>query len=188
MQKIITVFTLLLVLLTASFMASCDDESDTPTPTDYQLKEQSRVVAEEFVTSSPTVLFDAIEGTLQQIDDAAPAGIEAWKYSYQFKCTHPGYGDRSGDESLKEETTYHEAVIKVSAGEVKKAVIDNEWDMIEQEGTDEWTWGEAGKQAAYGVVSVFAVLILLTLLTMLTSSIIRKMESKNNPPAEDKQH
>lgn len=189
-MKRITPFLVLMILFPALVgMGACDDDSDTTEPTDYQLKELSRAKAEEYVRQSPTFVFDGIEGSLKQIEGAQPAGIESWRFRFEFENEHPGYGDRQEEEDLASEVIRHEAEITVVDGEeITRAVIDNEWDMIEQKDIDDWEWSDAGKQAIYGVVSVFVVLLLLTLLTMFASSIIRKMETVPNPDNGKGQH
>jgi hypothetical protein len=48
-----------------------------------------------------------------------------------FECRQPGYGDRTG-QVLAQVITPHEIRIVVSAGEVLSAVIDGEWDELNQ--------------------------------------------------------
>lgn len=188
MRTISLLFALLIIGLLALSFAACDDDSDTSEPTDYQIKERSRIKAQDFVRQSPTFMFDGIESSLKQIESAQPAGINSWRFQFEFDSEHPGYGDRQ-KENLVEEVTRHEAEITVVDGEeITRAVIDNEWDMIDQKDIDDWEWSDAGKQAVYGVVSVFVVLLLLTLLTMFASSVIRKMETIPNPDNGKGQH
>lgn len=176
--KAAMIVVMVILSLTVLLLTGCDDDSDTPTPSDYELKESSRLIAQEFVRNSPTFQFDGIDGSLQQIEGAVPSGIESWRFRYRFDSQHPGYGDRSSEGGLIEEMTHHEAEITVSKGEVTRAVMDNEWDMLDQKETNEWEWGDAGKQALYGIISVFVVLSLLTLLTWLAGYIIKKLEKE----------
>lgn len=188
MRKIAVLTILLIMGLAIMLLAACDDESETPTPSDYELREQSRQIAEEFVRSSPTFQFDGIDESLMQLDTEEPAGIEAWKFTYEFESAYPGFGDRSSDESLAKNVTRHEAEVTVSKNEITRAILDGEWDMVDQEGTDEWEWSEAGEQALYGIVSVFVILILLILLTRLSGIVIAKIEKTNDDTSTKKQH
>ena len=54
-------------------------------------------------------------------------------------------------------------------------------------GSDDWTWGDAGEQALYGIISVFAILTILTLLTWAAGKIVPRFENRRNPDNE-KQH
>jgi len=169
-------------------LAACDGESDTPNSSDYELKESSRTIAWEFVRNSPTFQFDGIDETLHQIEGAAPSGVESWRFRYRFDSEHPGYGDRSSEGGLIEEITHHEAEITVSKGEVTRAVMDKEWNMLDQKETSDWEWSDAGRQALYGIVSVFVVLSLLTFLTWLAGSIIKKLERGQNTADSGQTH
>lgn len=42
-----------------------------------------------------------------------------------------------------------------------------------------WTWGEAGEQAIYGILTVFIILILLTYLTRLSGIIVARIDKAN---------
>ena len=52
----------------------------------------------------------------------------------------------------------------------------------------DWTWGEAGEQALYGILSVFAILILLTLLTWVAGKVVPRIEKGRNTNHDAKQH
>jgi outer membrane murein-binding lipoprotein Lpp len=106
-------------------------------------EEASRQIAEEFVLNSPTFVFDGIENTLVLTNTAAftkavispdaPAhDTRGWEFTFEFESRHAGYGDRTG-QVLAQVITPHEAVITVEQGEVTSAVMDGEWDMINQE-------------------------------------------------------
>lgn len=162
---------LMLAILGAGVSRAAADE-------DGHTKVESRRIAREYVVNSPTFVFDGIPDSLEEIEDPMPAGPSAWRFTFWFKCEHAGYGDRSG-RVLESKVTAHEALVTVAKGEVVKAELDGEWDMIEQAPADEWSWGDAGKQALYGVLSVFVILILLTLLTRLSGAVISRIEPKS---------
>ena len=174
-------FILLIIGLLALSLAACDDDSETPTADDsvWKVKQESRQIAEDFLLNSPTFAYDGIDESVEQAPGEEAAGPDKWRFLFSFSCAHEGYGDRS-DKQLAEKETYHEALITVSEGEVTRAVINNDWDMLDQKESDDWSWGEAGKQALYGIISVFTILILLTLLTRVSGSIISRIEKKQN--------
>lgn len=51
-----------------------------------------------------------------------------------------------------------------------------------------WTWGEAGKQAFYGIISVFVILILLTLLTWVAGKVVPRFEKGRDANNDTKSH
>lgn len=116
-------------------------------------------IAEDFLRSSPTFLFDGIENSLVLVNTGAysertisgegPAGeiTKGWELTYRFESRHAGYGDRTG-AMLAQVITPHEAVIAVENNEVKSAVMDGQWDMINQKMVgSEYTEEAAGKTA-----------------------------------------
>ena len=181
MRKTGIILVLPLILLAALLMASCDSDSDSISSDDsvWKLKKDSQQIAENYLLDSPTFTFDGIKDSFEQSPEAEAAGPDKWRFLFSFTSTYEDYGDRS-DEQLVKKETYHEAYITVFDGEVIKAVMDNYWDMIEQKSADDWNWGDAGKQALYGIISVFTILIVLTILTRAMGSIIYKMEHKQN--------
>jgi hypothetical protein len=180
-RKAGAIFILLVLVLVTFSLAACDSDSDSTTADDstWRVKKESRGIAEDFLKSSPTFAYDGIESSIEQALGAEAVGPDKWRFLFGFACEHEGYGDRS-DESLARKDTYHEALITVDNGEVVNAVVDSDWDMIEQKRREDWGWGEAGEQALYGVISVFFILILLTILTRVSGSIISNIESKQN--------
>lgn len=104
----------------------------------------ARQRAEEFVRTSPTFLYDGIEDTLEytnsagyaektiSISDTVSEEVHGWEFTFVFESGHAGYGDRTG-EMLAQVVTPHEAVIKVEEGQIKSAIMDGVWDMINQE-------------------------------------------------------
>ncbi len=95
-------------------------------------EETSRKVAEEFVRSSPTFVFDGIPETLELVETLEPDIENAWTFVFHFDSLHAGYGDRTG-EAVAQVITPHEAHITVEDGEVISALMDEQWDMIQQE-------------------------------------------------------
>jgi len=94
-------------------------------------QEESQKVAEEFVKSSPTFMFDGIEDTLLLADTWTARCPFCWISVYEFDSANAGYGDRTG-QALAEVITHHRAVITVQQLEVTSAIMDEKWDMIKQ--------------------------------------------------------
>jgi hypothetical protein len=95
-------------------------------------EEESCQIAENYVSNSPTFTFDGIQDTLQLVEILYPDSEDALQFVFQFESRHPGYGNRSG-QILAQVVTPHQAVITIEHGEIKSALIDEKWDMIEQQ-------------------------------------------------------
>jgi len=95
-------------------------------------KEGSEQIALDFVTNSPTFVFDGIEDTLELVDSIEVSIPLTWMFVVKFESAHAGYGDRTG-RMLAEVITPHEVSIAVEQGEIVYASMDNVWDMINQE-------------------------------------------------------
>lgn len=93
--------------------------------------EDSRGVAEAYLSSSPTFAFDGIEDTVELVGDVTMRCPYCWAFEFEFQCSHAGYGDRTG-QVLAQVITEHSAWIVVHRGEVVQAVMDGVWDMMEQ--------------------------------------------------------
>lgn len=119
--------TLAIVTATAGACATLDNGTDGK-----MTEEESCQIAESYVSSRPTFSFDGIQGTLQLVETLYPDSKNAWQFVFQFESRHPGYGDRSG-QILAQLVTPHEAVITIEYGEVKSALMDEKWDMMEQQ-------------------------------------------------------
>ena len=94
-------------------------------------EEGSREIAEEFLRKSPTFVFDGIEDTLKLTDTLRPRCPYCWVFVFEFDSRHAGYGDRTG-QALAQVITPHKVSIAVEQLEIKSAVMDEKWDMINQ--------------------------------------------------------
>ena len=94
--------------------------------------EDSRSIAEEYLKSSPTFVFDGMEDTIKLVGDWTMRCPYCWAFEFEFQCSHAGYGDRTG-QVVAQVITRHTASIAVHRGEVVQAVMDGVWDMMEQE-------------------------------------------------------
>lgn len=98
-------------------------------------EERSRELAREFIVSSPTFSFDGIQESLVLAETLYPDIEYAWQFIFEFDCRHPGYGNRA-DQVLAQVITPHRASIAIEKYEVISAIMDDQWDMINQEPTD----------------------------------------------------
>lgn len=101
---------------------SCSQSSATS-------QEKSQKIAEEFVKAEATFKFDGIPETLK-VTSTTVMG-DGWKYTIEFDSRHAGYGNRSG-QVLAEVITHRMAEITVQDELVRTALMDGQWDMINQ--------------------------------------------------------
>jgi hypothetical protein len=89
-------------------------------------------IALDFIKGGPTYAFDGVEGTLTLTNTQTLQTPNTWQFTYEFDCSHAGYGDRSG-QSPAEALTHHVAVITVENGSVTSAILDGAWNELTQE-------------------------------------------------------
>ena len=118
---ILTFISVFLVILPFAFIACTQSPAGS--------KEGSQRVAEDFVSLDTTFRFDGIPETLE-VTNIISVG-NGWKYTIEFDSRHAGYGNRSG-QALAEVITHHVAEVTIQAGLVTTAIMDGEWDMINQ--------------------------------------------------------
>jgi hypothetical protein len=92
---------------------------------------ESEKAAHNFVQNSSTYTFDGMSETLELVNTRGLEDASSWEFTYRFESRHAGYGNREG-QMLAQVITPHEAMITVENGEVKSAVMDEKWDMINQ--------------------------------------------------------
>ncbi len=95
-------------------------------------EDAARDMAEDFVRNSPTFAFDGIPATLGLVETVYPDIENAWTFVFEFQSAYAGYGDRTG-QMLAQVITPHEIHITVQNGEVVSALMDGQWNMINQE-------------------------------------------------------
>jgi len=110
-----------------------DGDITESVPLTQMSEETSKVIAEDFVKSSPTFAYDGMEETLQLTDTVSLSRCPfCWVFRIEFDSRAAGYGDRTG-LMLAQVITHHEVMVTVELHEVVTAVMDEQWDMIHQE-------------------------------------------------------
>jgi len=94
--------------------------------------ETSRGIARDIVVNSPTFKYDGIEETLALTEEVVLRCPFCWQFVYEFDSSHAGYGDRTG-QVLAQVITHHRAVITIDHGRITRAVMDDCWDMLNQQ-------------------------------------------------------
>jgi hypothetical protein len=132
-QKGFLQFIVLPLVLALLLETGCVEPGDSQKAKERTLsEEESQRIALEYLRSSSTFAFDGMEDTLKLVSTTAQPKPYSWQFEYEFKCRHAGYGDRTG-MILAQVITSHRAQIVVEEGEVIRAVLDDEWDMLRQQ-------------------------------------------------------
>ncbi|MBU7032585.1 MAG: hypothetical protein HXS53_08640 [Theionarchaea archaeon] len=85
----------------------------------------------EFIQKAPTFSFDGIRKTLQ-ITAIEPSGCDGcFTVTVKFTCRSAGYGNRTS-LFLVSRPTEHMALIHIQRGTITQALIDNQWDELNQ--------------------------------------------------------
>lgn len=89
------------------------------------------IVKDFMISRSETYKFDGRTDTLS-IEKIVPVGCAGcFDVIASFISKNTGYGDRSS-EGLSSSETFHEALFTIENGEIKKATLDETWNMIDQ--------------------------------------------------------
>ena len=112
------------------------DVQPTATPTEPSspgeaTKEESRQIALDYLTNSPTFQFDGVADSIELVEVMDAFCPYCWGYVFEFDSAHSGYGDRSG-QALAQVITNHKMIVSVSNGNVDGATIDDFWDVEKQ--------------------------------------------------------
>jgi hypothetical protein len=116
----------------------CGLEIEAPSPGEDKLEtitkvsqEESEEIARNYLLNCPTFRFDGIKDTVELAATNQAVCPYCWQFVFEFQCRHAGYGDRTG-QTLAQVITPHTASITVDQGEVVSAIMDDQWDMMEQ--------------------------------------------------------
>lgn len=105
------------------------NQEESPSKGTYT-EEESLNIAREFVVNSSTYKFDGEE--LRHVETIPGECSTCWVFVFEFTSRHAGYGDRS-KQMLIQVMTKHTAKVTVENGKVMSAVLDDVWDMINEE-------------------------------------------------------
>ena len=98
--------------------------------------ERAEQIAKEFIVQAPTFKFDGLIETVNIIETRI---LESFPVQYivliEFDSRHGGYGDRMG-QFLPQVITSHHAEIRVVNDNVVSAILDDQWDEINQKQLD----------------------------------------------------
>ena len=95
--------------------------------------ERAIKIAEEFILQSPTFKFDGITESLEIVEFVTLESIPPiYNIQISFDSMNAGFGNRAG-QALAEVITHHEAFVVVIREHVVSAIIDDQWDELNQE-------------------------------------------------------
>lgn len=91
-------------------------------------EDRARDIGLDFVKADKTYKFDGMEDTLKVSYNRTLDG-NVYEIIAEFTSAHGGYGDRTG-EMVLQVLTDHRAVIHVKDDKIIYAVMDDQWDMV----------------------------------------------------------
>jgi hypothetical protein len=93
-------------------------------------EDRARDIALDFMLADETYMFDGMKDTLKvYYKDTVKQGT--FEICAEFTSAHGGYGDRK-DKMVTEALTPHKALIVVNDFKVQSAIMDGQWDMINE--------------------------------------------------------
>lgn len=111
------------------FLYDFDESQDTINGSEEETQKM-RDISKQFIITSPTFSYDGISDSLEiqiiSLDEASGFLVEG-----KFKTNHSGFGNRVNLD-LPEEITLHIIEMLIVDKKVISAVIDNQWDEINQ--------------------------------------------------------
>jgi len=85
----------------------------------------------QFIMTSPTFSYDGIPDSLKIKITSADSSNTKFLLEGKFKTLHTGYGNRENSD-LPEDITLHTILVSVVDEQIISAVIDNQWDELNQ--------------------------------------------------------
>lgn len=101
---------------------------------DELTKDESQKIIDftkQFIMTSPTFSYDGIPDSLEIKITSADASNSGFLLEGKFKTLHNGYGNRENSD-LPEDITLHTILVSVVDEKIISAVIDNQWDELNQ--------------------------------------------------------
>lgn len=85
----------------------------------------------QFIMSSPTFFYDGVPDSLELEIVSSDASNTEFLLEGKFKTLHTGYGNRENMD-LPEDVTLHTILVSIVDEKIISAVIDNQWDELNQ--------------------------------------------------------
>ncbi|MGD2106439.1 MAG: hypothetical protein PVH93_02430 [Nitrosopumilaceae archaeon] len=128
-KGVIIVTGVALVAISSLVLFSYDfEENSQMTETNFQ---KILDIAKEFIISNPTFSYDGISDTLKLEISPLDDTNSKFLVEGEFNTQHTGYGNREKVD-LPEKITFHTIEVVIVDERVISAVIDNQWDELNQ--------------------------------------------------------
>lgn len=133
-KGVIIVAAIALGTISVAVMSSYDFEDDSQySPNGLTENDSEKIIdfTRQFVMTSPTFFYDGIPETLKIEIVSADDSDSKFLLEGKFKTLHAGYGNRENLD-LPEDITLHTIMVSVVDEKIISAVIDNQWDELNQ--------------------------------------------------------
>jgi len=131
-KGVIIVAAILFGVISAAFLFSnyFEDSQDVLNLTENDSQKIINI-AKQFIKTSPTFSYDGISDTLELEITSLDNSDSKFLVEGKFKTLHDGYGNRTKMD-LSEDITLHIIEIVIIEDKIISAVIDNQWDELNQ--------------------------------------------------------
>jgi hypothetical protein len=132
-KGVIIVAAIALGVISVAVMFSYDFE-DSRYSLDELTKDDSQKIIDftkQFIMTSPTFSYDGIPDSLEIKITSSDSSNSGFLLEGKFKTVHTGYGDRENLD-LSEDITLHTILVSIVDEKIISAVIDNQWDELNQ--------------------------------------------------------
>jgi len=132
-KGVIIVAAIALGVISVAVMSSYDFEDSTYSPNGITENDSEKIIdfTRQFIINGPTFSYDGISDSLEIKIVSADDSDSKFLLEGKFKTLHTGYGNR-GNLDLPEDITLHTIRVSVVDEKIISAVIDNQWDELNQ--------------------------------------------------------
>ena len=133
-KGVIIVAAIALGVISVAVMSSYDFENDFQHSSDGITENNSEKIIDftrQFIITGPTFSYDGIPNSLEIEIVSADDSDSKFLLEGKFKTLHTGYGNRANSD-LPEDITLHTIIVSIVDEKIISAVIDNQWDELNQ--------------------------------------------------------
>lgn len=132
-KGVIIVAAIALGVISVAVMSSYDFEDSTYFPNGITENDSEKIIdfTRQFIINGPTFSYDGIPDSLEIKIVSADESDSKFLLEGKFKTLHTGYGNRENLD-LPEDITLHTIIVSIVDEKIISAVIDNQWDELNQ--------------------------------------------------------
>ncbi len=132
-KGVIIVAAITLGAISVVVMSSYDFEDSQHSPNGITENDSEKIIdlTRQFVMTSPTFSYDGISDSLKIEIVSSDNSDSKFLLEGKFKTLHTGYGNRENLD-LPKDITLHTIMVSVVDEKIISAVIDNQWDELNQ--------------------------------------------------------